>query len=745
MRRKLLSAVLIFSLILAIFTRYFTGSWFLSSSTGNRNTIRSGRLEISGPGSITDGMLDIDDVYPGWYGSRAIEIANTGNVGFEYRMSIESKNLIGNPLYDGDQPLQIKILRGDAVLKEYENINALGFVEMGLVSPGSSDFLTLCLRLPEESDDSCQGRSVDIGFVFEAKQAKEDSFYPTAKYITSISVCGEGGSVFLGDHGGTMRMHAVAQPADATDKRIAWSVQSETGNASIDDSGLLTALSNGTVTVRASSMDGSGVSGQAVITIRNIADAANEKELQSQLNTGDTASLNLKPGIYNFKEGISCDRDIQLYCGRGRAIVNIVKYDGGKDTGFGSKPNGITAGAGVEIYEDIAFVNLGYPIQTAVNKVPDNGVVYVDSGTYAGNIQINKPVILLGSGAISGFAIDEESLMLTPSTASKIVYKGSAGPGINLTGAGIANVTIRGFLFSGINGDGITCSASGPNAELNNVRLENNGFESIDKDFIDFANVKRTGVVIRRNAFCEKTASKKTVVNLAGSSNRATSIDGNLISFRTNSNSSDGIGVSGADGVCISNNTIVNSGGNAISVNNTGNSIQCIGNDITGAYAGIAFLPSGGAGIKSINIYNNNIKDAKRAGIYAFDAVSSSGNLTIGHNSVNQDAGKITAAYSAIYLRTDEGVGKTADVSGNAVSIYGTGRCDINGIYILSGPNKLNIHDNRLRNTAASTYDADICGIYIDPVSSADVIDGLSRNTIEGFARPVYDGRDRTK
>ena len=67
--------------------------------------------------------------------------------------------------------------------------------------------------------------------------------------------------------GKSLQMSATISPADATEKSVTWSVVTGTGSATIDDSGLLTAAGVGTVTVRATAKDGSGVYGEKTITI----------------------------------------------------------------------------------------------------------------------------------------------------------------------------------------------------------------------------------------------------------------------------------------------------------------------------------------------------------------------------------------------------------------------------------------------------------------------------------------------
>jgi len=64
-----------------------------------------------------------------------------------------------------------------------------------------------------------------------------------------------------------LQMSADILPVNATNKEVSWSVTNETGSATINATGLLTAVSNGTVRVRATANDGSNVYGQLQITI----------------------------------------------------------------------------------------------------------------------------------------------------------------------------------------------------------------------------------------------------------------------------------------------------------------------------------------------------------------------------------------------------------------------------------------------------------------------------------------------
>lgn len=66
---------------------------------------------------------------------------------------------------------------------------------------------------------------------------------------------------------GTLQLTAIFEPADASNKKIKWSVINGTGTATISSTGLLTAVKNGTVTVSAAALDGSYAECSAEISI----------------------------------------------------------------------------------------------------------------------------------------------------------------------------------------------------------------------------------------------------------------------------------------------------------------------------------------------------------------------------------------------------------------------------------------------------------------------------------------------
>ncbi|MDP3130464.1 MAG: Ig-like domain-containing protein, partial [Bacillota bacterium] len=87
--------------------------------------------------------------------------------------------------------------------------------------------------------------------------------------VASVVVDGTGSVNTISIFQGTLQMTAAVLPANAENKAVTWSVADGTGSATISESGVLTAVENGTVTVRATSVSTPAVYGLIVITISN--------------------------------------------------------------------------------------------------------------------------------------------------------------------------------------------------------------------------------------------------------------------------------------------------------------------------------------------------------------------------------------------------------------------------------------------------------------------------------------------
>lgn len=113
---------------------------------------------------------------------------------------------------------------------------------------------------------AAQDKSVSISITYKNDLVKAKAFTVQGAPVTKIAVrsaAGEAGMMV----GTTLQMLADVLPADAADTSVTWSVVNGSQIAKISAEGLLTAIRSGTVTVKASANDGSGVSGTKDIII----------------------------------------------------------------------------------------------------------------------------------------------------------------------------------------------------------------------------------------------------------------------------------------------------------------------------------------------------------------------------------------------------------------------------------------------------------------------------------------------
>ena len=100
--------------------------------------------------------------------------------------------------------------------------------------------------------------------------------------VNSITVMGENDSNKINIHNGSLQMIAQVLPVNANDAAVSWIVINETGAAVISSSGLLSALANGNVTVKAIAKDGSGIFGTCQIKISRQITFVNSMTLKSE-------------------------------------------------------------------------------------------------------------------------------------------------------------------------------------------------------------------------------------------------------------------------------------------------------------------------------------------------------------------------------------------------------------------------------------------------------------------------------
>jgi hypothetical protein len=99
--------------------------------------------------------------------------------------------------------------------------------------------------------------------------------------VSSIDIKSKNDSTIISIPSGTLTLLPNIIPENSSYKKVKWCIIPITGNATINDSGVIYAKSNGSVKVRATAQDFSGVYGEIEIEIRNqtlkVEDVQNEK------------------------------------------------------------------------------------------------------------------------------------------------------------------------------------------------------------------------------------------------------------------------------------------------------------------------------------------------------------------------------------------------------------------------------------------------------------------------------------
>ncbi|MBN2299702.1 MAG: DUF3494 domain-containing protein [Acholeplasmataceae bacterium] len=108
---------------------------------------------------------------------------------------------------------------------------------------------------------------LSIGLLFAVMGCTKDEDNSIA--VTAISLQSAGDVTTITTYAGTLQLSATIAPTDATNKLVTWSVTNGTGTATIDQNGVLSALTDGIVTAKVVSQSIPDLNAILVITISN--------------------------------------------------------------------------------------------------------------------------------------------------------------------------------------------------------------------------------------------------------------------------------------------------------------------------------------------------------------------------------------------------------------------------------------------------------------------------------------------
>lgn len=169
--KKRLVLIMILIGLLAFGIGMGTYAWFTSSVTSTNNVFKTGKLEIKNPGNgvFASGILNVDNIYPGWTGQKNITITNAGTLAFKFKLkdiTLKSSSNEGEILYNGANGLRVSF--DDQ--KWYKVKDITNYVFDKQINKGESKTITVYYKLPKAAGNAYQGKSVTLEFNFEATQ-----------------------------------------------------------------------------------------------------------------------------------------------------------------------------------------------------------------------------------------------------------------------------------------------------------------------------------------------------------------------------------------------------------------------------------------------------------------------------------------------------------------------------------------------------------------------------------------------
>jgi uncharacterized protein YjdB len=171
-----------------------------------------------------------------------------------------------------------RLVSGIAVTCESDTVVRLGTIQLSaVVQPADADVKSVIWSVVNGTGEATVNASglltgTKAGTVTVKATANDGSGAIGIKEITVIPIMVSGFTITSPANSvvknQTLQMNIISiVPDNAEDKSITWSIQNGTGEATIDESGLLTGIKEGTVTVKATANDGGGANSTKTITV----------------------------------------------------------------------------------------------------------------------------------------------------------------------------------------------------------------------------------------------------------------------------------------------------------------------------------------------------------------------------------------------------------------------------------------------------------------------------------------------
>src|SRR5690554_219353 len=187
---------------------------------------------------------------------------------------------------------------------------------------------------------------------------------------------------------GTLQLVATINPTDAV-QTVAWTIESGTGLATVDSDGLVTAIDNGTVTVRATSTEDNTLYDEISITITNQIPPVASVEIETQ--SGVPAEITTDDGTLQLVATVSPTNAVQtvvwsIESGTGLATVDtdglVTAIDNGTVTVRATSTEDNT------LYDELSITITNQVLPVASVEVETQGGVPAEITTFGGTLQL---------------------------------------------------------------------------------------------------------------------------------------------------------------------------------------------------------------------------------------------------------------------------------------------------------------------------------------------------------------------
>lgn len=230
-------------------------TWSIINGTGQATVSGTGLVTAVSGGTVTARATAADG--SGVYGSLALTILNQ-------IISVTSIN--------------VSVAQGNPAIIDSDN----GTLQLvAIVSPSNSTYKSVIWSIAGGSGQAIISQSGLVTAITDGKITAvasstdgsavsgiiEISLMNQMIPVSGIMIVAEEGTTVISAAKGTLQLSTEILPEHATDKSVDWSVENVTGKAVVDESGLVTGLEDGVVTVVASAKDGSGVSSSLELKI----------------------------------------------------------------------------------------------------------------------------------------------------------------------------------------------------------------------------------------------------------------------------------------------------------------------------------------------------------------------------------------------------------------------------------------------------------------------------------------------